>query len=383
LLSAIFNLGGIDLSTFNCQARRVQIEVHPNADAIELARVDDYISIVRKGEYQDGDLAVYIPEQAIVPEEILLALNFYEKDEDGTPKRYENGNLAGGLSGPAGNRVKAMRLRGIVSQGILYRPEGLELTEGEDYAEVLGVTKWLPQIPTDMSGTLVPQTQLRGYTDIENIKSYPGVLEDGELVVATEKIHGTATILGLDVQSGELAVSSKGFAKQGLGIVDEKEWDGRSKNLYWRSAYQHDLPAKIAALATLLKDEAKEVIVLYGETYGVQDLRYGSDTGEPGFVAFDIAVDGQYLDYPRFVELTEAVGIVRVPPLYEGPYSAEAIWAVASGKEQMTGQELNIREGVVVRPLTERHDLEAGRVIFKAVSDDYLLRKNKDATEFE
>lgn len=50
------------MSTFACKARRIQIEPHPNADAIELARVDDYVSIVRKGEFEGGDLAIYIPE---------------------------------------------------------------------------------------------------------------------------------------------------------------------------------------------------------------------------------------------------------------------------------------------------------------------------------
>lgn len=371
------------MSTFTCQARRIQIEVHPNADAIELARVDDYLSIIRKGEYRSGDLAVYIPEQAIVPEEVLLALGLYEKDEDGSPKRYENDNLAGGLAGGAGNRVKAIRLRGVVSQGLLYSPAGIELEEGQDYAATLGISKWVPSVPTDMSGTLIPQTQLSSFTEIENIKAYPDVLREGEPVVATEKVHGTCSVYALDLQSGELAVSSKGFAKQGLGILDEREWNGSSKNLYWRAAHQHGLPAKLKALAELLGSEAKETVTLYGETYGVQDLRYGTDTGEPGFIAFDLFIDGSYIDYERFVALADAVGLERAPVLYEGPFSLETIWAAASGQEQVSGRELNIREGVVIRPLKERHDLELGRVILKAVSDDYLLRKNKDATEFE
>jgi RNA ligase (TIGR02306 family) len=369
------------VSTFSCRARRVQIEVHPNADAIELARVDDWVSIVRKGEFQSGELAVYIPEQALVPEGVLIALGLYERDEQGEPKRYENGNLAGGLAGPAGNRVKTIRLRGIVSQGLLYRPSGLELAEGEDYAEALGIDKWEPEVPTDMQGEIIPCAELKGFTEIENIKAFPGVFVDGEPVVATEKVHGTCSVYQLDLETGELAVSSKGFAKRGLGFVDERQWDGSSKNLYWRAANVHGLAEKLALLAGELSGDRS--LSLYGETYGVQDLRYGSSTGQPGFAAFDLAVDGEYVDYERFAELCEAASLPRVPELYRGPFSAEAVWAAAEGSEQVSGQELNIREGVVVRPLKERTDLLLGRVILKAVADSYLLRKSKDATEFE
>lgn len=55
------------MSSFACTVERVRIEPHPNADQIEVARVGDFRSIVRKGQVRDGDLAVYIPEQAVVP----------------------------------------------------------------------------------------------------------------------------------------------------------------------------------------------------------------------------------------------------------------------------------------------------------------------------
>lgn len=46
------------MSQFSCNVVRLKIEPHPNADAIEIARVGDYRSIVRKGQFKDGALAV-------------------------------------------------------------------------------------------------------------------------------------------------------------------------------------------------------------------------------------------------------------------------------------------------------------------------------------
>lgn len=365
------------MSSFPVQARRVTISEHPNADAIELATIDGFVSIVRKGEFQTGDLAVYLPEQALLPEELILALGLYERDEDGQPL-YDEKGLKGKLAGPERNRIKPMRLRGIFSQGILYRPD-FSIEEGEDYAERLGVTKWVPPVPVHMAGELKPFPGLTSYTDIENIKRYPEALKEGEEVVAVEKAHGTCSIFTY-VEGIGFAVSSKGFAGRGLGLVDTKNERGQSTNVYWRAAHLHDVPEK---LERLCRERGAGKVTLYGETIGVQDLKYGLSNGAISFAAFDLKVDDSYLDYDDFVAVTEALGLPLLPLLYRGPFSDEAIWAAATGVEQVTGQETHLREGVVVRPTAERQDLELGRVILKAVSEDYLLRRNKDATEFE
>ena len=41
-----------------------------------------------------------------------------------------------------------------------------------------------------------------------------------------------------------------------------------------------------------------------------------------------------------------------------------------------------MREGVVIKPTTEREDMFLGRVILKSKADRYLLRKG-NSTEFE
>ncbi len=99
---------------------------------------------------------MYIPEQSVLPDELIGELG-----------------LTGRLAGGAANRVKAVRLRGELSQGLVCRPKalaGVDLTraaaEGTDFAERLGITKWVPPIPTTMDGEVEPAPDLLPWVDI-------------------------------------------------------------------------------------------------------------------------------------------------------------------------------------------------------------------------
>ena len=91
------------MSSFAVQVLQLTILPHENADVLELAKIGDYLSVVKKGEFKTGQLGVYIPEAALVPDDIL-----------------ESMGLVGKLAGSSHNRVKAARLRGILSQGLVY-----------------------------------------------------------------------------------------------------------------------------------------------------------------------------------------------------------------------------------------------------------------------
>ena len=78
--------------------------------------------------------------------------------------------------------MKAVRLRGELSQGIVCLPTAVydvPLTldaaaeSGRDYAELLGITKWVPPVPVNMSGRVDPAPNLISWYEIENIKRYP------------------------------------------------------------------------------------------------------------------------------------------------------------------------------------------------------------------
>lgn len=98
------------MSSFQVPVKRIRaIEAHPNADAIEFAVVDGYRSIVRKGDFASGELVAYIPEASSVPEAVIRRLGLWDAEKG-----------KGKLSGKAGNRVSAIKLRGQISQGLCY-----------------------------------------------------------------------------------------------------------------------------------------------------------------------------------------------------------------------------------------------------------------------
>lgn len=367
------------MSGFEVKIERVRIFEHPNADLLELAQVGLFRAVVGKGQFQDGDYALYIPEQAVLPDELIEELG-----------------LTGKLAGSAKNRVKAVRLRGELSQGIVCRPAMLnviwkawtakdferELAEPQDFAEDLGIVKWVPPIPVGMAGEVESAPELIRWIEIENIKRYPDVFKPGEPVVATEKVHGTCCLYTYDAETGQEWVSSKGFGGKNLALKPSEA------NLYWRAVRQYKLREVARGIAY---SDGVKVIGLFGEVYGkgVQDLHYGADAGRDetlGYVLFDVKIvleSGQsFWVIPERVEQISRLGAVpMVPMVYRGPYDYALLNAFANVKESKLDPE-TLREGVVVRSVVERHsDVLGGRAIAKFVSDAYLERKG--ATEYE
>lgn len=337
------------MSIFAVLVRRLELFPHDNADLLELAKVDDYFCVVKKNQFKTGDLVAYIPEASLLPAALV-----------------EEMGLAGRLAGPEKNRVKAVKLRGALSQGLVL-PARPQWKEGDDVTAELGIVKWIPPIPVDLTGELAPApVGWHGYTDIENIKRYPAILQPDDEVVATEKVHGTCTLLGW--LGGVRAMSSKGYGGDGTVIKEDE------KNLYWRMARKYQLFEKIAGLNN---------VMLFGEIFGtgVQDLGYGRPKGEPNFLAFDISINGCYLDYDDFAQICSARDIPRARVLYRGPFGPDCL-AQGSGAETISGKAVHMREGIVIRPIKERYVHGLGRVILKSMNDAYLLRGG-EATEFE
>jgi len=392
------------MSEFSVKIHKIVIEEHPNADAIELAIVGGYRSIVRKGDFKTGDLVAYIPEQAIVPDWLIEKLG-----------------LTGKLAGSKHNRVKAIRLRGILSQGLILKlwgeplrmrnratgeiivewslvfpnADGVErsqyVEEGEDVTDFLGIKKWEPVIPTNMTGKVINAVGKTVKYDIENWKNHPDVIREGEPVVFTEKLHGTLCCFGLHIV--DRIVATKNMCAKGQTFVLDEE---NASNLYVKMYYKvgKHLVDHIAQLT------GSNMVHVFGEIFGrgVQDLHYGQ--AEAQFRVFDIALGrdethpSEFISYHNMVKLLENVdkafmakageplGVQTVPKLYEGPFSVEVMEEYTDGKETISGDASNVREGIVMRPMMERRDLELGRVNLKSVSGDYLTRKG-NVTEFQ
>lgn len=424
------------MADFQVNVVRVDaIEPIEGADRIELAVVGEFRSIVAKGAYKPGDLAVYLPEDAILPDWLIEKLN-----------------LVGKLSGAGKNRIKAIKLRGCLSQGILY-PIEVEWTrdpmaelpsmivrlhgpgdsyetcvdEGDDVAEFLGIKKYDPTEAMDSA------TRARFYGncayipgktvkyDLENWKKYSRLFDEGEEVVITEKLHGTmccfAWYPGLDHEDfpNEVFIYSKGLGAKGQVF----KWSEENKNNVYMRAFEsltERLKTHIIGSFNGVQefaDEAESVwspldrldavllyetvedsprwdrltthmpMFLFGEVYGkgVQDLGYDSD--EPQFRAFDLWLgtpeDGGFVDAEIKYEIFEAANIPRVPVLYKGPYNKEIMLSLTDGETTLGGG--HVREGVVITPLTESKVHRFGRKVLKNVSGNYLTRKG-ETTEF-
>jgi len=219
------------MSDFKCEVIKVkEVVPHPNADKLEIVQVfDDYQVVSQKGLYKPGDVAVYFPEASILPVDIQEKLG-----------------LVGLLNGPDKDRLKAIRLRGEISQGILMRSSeiGFKVKVGQDIAEKLGVIKYVPRVPAQFNGrwVSVPSEFAPTKFDIENIKKVGSYFGDGEEVVITEKLHGTFCQI-LVVFSKEdlegfyrldeytlIAPTSKGVGRQGF-VMDCYDADAES-NVY-------------------------------------------------------------------------------------------------------------------------------------------------------
>ena len=346
------------MNEFEVLVYESKISEHPNADRIELCNIGDYQSIVQKGTIKDGDPVAYIPEASIVPDDLLEELN-----------------LTGKLTGKAKNRVKAIKLRGVLSQGLIYPMPGKNI--GDDVMEELGIIKYEPPIPTKLSGRTLGAMYGKTLSyPIHNIKKFPGELQDGEIVTITEKLHGTWCCCGYynDDPEETPIVTSKGLSGKGI-VLDPEDPD----NVYsqtWK---------KIQPTIDAIRDKINDSVVtvgtpfyVLGEIYGrgIQDLQY--NTMQHDFRVFDIYVGqpgkGKYLELSEVTYLLDLVypALNYVPILYHGPYSKDILMEYTDGRSILGG---NMREGVVVKPSPERLNSTFGRAIFKSISEAYLLRK--------
>ena len=193
------------MSTIRVEVTEIgDIRPHANADALELATVGGWQVCVRKGVYHNGDPIVYFEQGTVLPREVADRLNVTQylkerSDIDGNPVLV----------------IHRVRLRGEPSFGLVVGAEPGSVV-GQDVAEFYGATKYNPPLKLMAGDSVANHPQFPLYTDIENMRSYPDLLAEGEEVVVTEKIHGTNCRVGFVVEGGErlLMAGSRGLRKK-------------------------------------------------------------------------------------------------------------------------------------------------------------------------
>ena len=146
------------MATLKAEVVRIdEVKEHTNADALDLVIIKGWQSVVRKGEFKAGELAVYFPLDSVLPEKL--------SDNIGVTKYLSKG------------RVKAAKLRGEPSYGLVWPvnkaedyiyPEPFDkrnFSIGMDLTEGLGVTKWEPPLNLNAQDAEIPHPLFDKYTE--------------------------------------------------------------------------------------------------------------------------------------------------------------------------------------------------------------------------
>ncbi len=99
------------------------------ADLIEAYRVNGWWVVDKKGAYEVGDLVVYCEVDSWIPHTLAPFLT--------KPGHYPREYL-----GVEGERLRTVKLKGQLSQGLLLPLVEDNSEEGQDFSEILGITKW-------------------------------------------------------------------------------------------------------------------------------------------------------------------------------------------------------------------------------------------------
>lgn len=325
------------------------IEPIEGADAIEVAVVDGWKVVVKKGEFQVDALAVYLEIDSWVPTELAP---FLSKGKE--PREYE---------GVKGERLRTVKLRGQISQGLLL-PVTSDICvklgavdadlEGADVTELLGILKWERPMNAQLAGmargnfpALVPKT------DQERIQNLTRSFEQYQLDTwsITEKLDGSSCTFYLD-DEGVFHVCSRN--------LDLKEDEANS---FWKVARKfqiEDIMRRNSMLGMAIQGE------MIGE--GIQGNQYKTQLD---FYVYDMynTHTGQYILPVQLKAACERLGLKHVPIIAEATeikeQTIQSILAFAEGKSLLNASN---REGIVFKSNTV-HDRS-----FKSISNSWLLK---------
>lgn len=316
-----------------------------DANVIKVASVLGWRSVIKEGQYNIGDKCVFAEIDTVFPDKPEFA-EFLKR----------------------GNRLKTIRLRGQVSQGVCLPMSVLPVGDyniGDDVTNVLGITKYEAPIPAILSGeakgafpSFIPKT------DEPRVQIIQGLLDKylGQEFYVTEKLDGMSVTYY--IKDGQFGACSRN--------LELKETEDST---IWKLAKYYDIESRLRNTKLNLAIQGE----LIGE--GVQKNIYKL-RGQKFYIfnIFDIN-NYSYLPLatvkklltemndkaPVKLELVPGFGVINLCD------NILAIIMQAMGKSILNNEVE--REGLVYRLLEhEIYDIEFGRVSFKAINPDYLLK---------
>lgn len=338
------------------------------ADKIETIHILGWTCVAKKGEFRVGDLCVYCEVDSILP---FAPWSEFLRDKNRPDKPI---------------RIKTIRLRGQLSQGIVFPLSilnGVVVEEGTEVTELLGITKYEIQIPAQLAGTVKGNfpsfCRKSDETRLQSLRSSIYDELDGKECYVTLKVDGTSATYFcnrdytyIPQENGTPLISNvtfnTGVCSRNLQLKEPEE--GCEKvPVYWEIERKYDILNKLTSLPMNLQ--------IIGEVYGegIQKNKLGIKGHDLAvFSIFDIDMQS-YKSYREMVEICERFGLPTVPILkqflfHKDVHTLEYWLNYAKGK--YAGTEYN-REGIVVRPMSEMYsETLHGRLSFKVINNDYL-----------
>jgi RNA ligase (TIGR02306 family) len=317
------------------------------ADAIECAVLGGWKVVVKKGEFTVGNLAVYCEIDSWIPTELAP---FLSKGKE--PREYE---------GIKGERLRTVKLRGQLSQGLLLPLEPTcaniesELFEGLDVSVPLNIVKWEAPVNAQLAGQVkgnfpssIPKTDQERVQNLT--KEIKAAFDNNLLFELTEKLEGSSMTCYLIEQ--EFGVCSRN--------LDLKRNDD---NTLWKVAIEDKIELKMRIAG--LDNHA-----IQGELVGpgIQSNIY--KLSKPMFFVFDIydIKKGAYMNPVERQAMIKVLQLNHVPVLTNdkdlGIGTVDELLVWAEGKSFLNGKQE--REGIVFKQID-------GGMTFKAISNKYLL----------
>ena len=328
------------------------------ADAIDVAAIDGWKIVVKKGEFQVGDIVIYLEIDSWVPHEFAP---FLSKGKE--PREY---------NGVRGERLRTIKLRGQVSQGLVLPVtlfhelpqqfvrlldggyvrfgdlEPVRLWEvGTDLTEILGIQKWEKPIPTQMQGQVKGSfpTSMIQKTDQERIQNTMRDIEARpDQYEVTMKLDGSSCTLFR--YEDELRVCSRNME---LKINED--------NAFVRIAKQYG-------------DCVVDGFAFQGELMGpgIQGNREGFP--ELRFYVYDVFIIGEYryMEAAKRRQLVEQVGMLHVPVLAECAERPESVDDALAYVDSLKSINHKIAEGAVWKSTVDPG------FSFKTISNKFLLK---------
>lgn len=356
----------------------------PGADAIECAEILGWEVVVKKGDFQVDDLVIYCEIDSVLPE--LPAFEFLR------PRKF---------------RIKTVKLRGQISQGIAFPLSTIHQVDptfklsslkiGQDVTDLLKITKYDPEATLDQGQSQAKKSwlasrwswikwKLFGFkptqrdsfpsdvpkTDEERVQKMGSALlkRQGQEVYITEKLEGTsATFIYRRHNSWLADLLGKSHTFQVCSrnrIVFDSSKGGQSTSYWMQVAEEYDLRGKLRKL--------NRNLALQGEIIGpgIQKNVYKLSVLELRlFLIFDLDKRA-YLPYSEFVAVAQELDLLVVPmvDIYAILQNSIKHYVdLSKGKSQINPTVL--REGIVIRSLTDNFS-------FKSINPEYLLKQEQN-----